>query len=258
MPEGLGIDLTQGLPANQKVIPPSYARKQMMLYLQPMMCKGLSRKFFSLITSIVFFIPSFSQTEKTITGTIRFDFMVPQPIANGAFKKSFTGILDLGTGVYMNIKQFSIGLNGRYKQFQVHANKINNTVTTMENIYNGGISLGYDYFRNETTLLTPGLNIGYNWIQFNHITCIASEPGQHNFNAVNLEPYFKINWMIDDGFGIGLMASYNLMAIEFNPDLVCLNEFKTYNEGDYKGLTQSFSFGFCAYWNWAERPKSEY
>jgi hypothetical protein len=199
-----------------------------------------------------------AQEEKTTKGTLRFDFMVPQPISNGAFKKSFTGILDIGTGVYLNVKSVVLGVNGRYKQFQVPANKINNTITTMQSVYNGGISLGWDHFRSEKTLFTPGLNIGYNWMQFSRITCQTETPGQKNYTGVNLEPFFKIDWMIDDGFGIGVMASYNVLNWEFNPDAVCLNEFKTFYDKDYHGLTQSFSFGFCAYYDWSKRPKSEY
>jgi hypothetical protein len=200
---------------------------------------------------------SFAQDDD-VHGSMRFEFMVPQPLSNGAFKKSFTGILDLGTGVYLNVKSLVLGVNGRYKQFQVPPNKINNTVTTMQSVYNAGVSVGYDHFRTEKTMFTPGLNIGYNWMQFSRITCQTAQPGQTSFNAVNLEPYFKIDWMIDEGFGIGVMLSYNILSWQFNPDDVCLNEFKTYYEKDYQGLMQSFSFGFCAYWDWSKRPKSEY
>jgi hypothetical protein len=214
---------------------------------------------FLLLSAFVFSaFSSFSQADDKVHGSLRFDFMVPQPISNGAFKKSFTGILDIGTGVYFNVKSLALGVNGRYKQFQVPANKINNTITTMQSVYNGGISLGFDYFKSDNTLLTPGLNIGYNWIQFSRITCQNHDPVQRNYTGVNLEPYFKIDWMIDEGFGIGIMASYNILTWQFNPDDVCLNEFKTYNEKDYQGLTQSFSFGFCAYWDWSKRPQSEY
>jgi hypothetical protein len=214
----------------------------------------------SLITFLlaVYSVVSFSQTDEKNHGSLRFDFMVPQPLANGAFKKSFTGIMDIGTGVYWDLKSFVLGINGRYKQFQVPANKINNTITTMQSVYNTGISLGYDHFKSEKTLFTPGLNVGYNWMQFSRITCQSEEPKAHDFTGINLEPFFKIDWMIDDGFGIGVMASYNILTWEFNPDDVCLNEFKTFYEKDYQGLTQSFSFGFCAYWDWSKRPKSEY
>lgn len=203
-------------------------------------------------------VSSFAQDKEKIQGTIRFDFMVPQPLTNTAFKKSFTGIMDVGTGVYLTTKGFVFGILGRYKQFQVPANKINNTVTTMQNIFNAGISLGYDHFRSAKTLITPGLNIGYNWIKFNRISCLKQQPRQTEFTAVNFEPFIKVDWMIDDGFGIGIMFSYNVLTYEFNPDDVCMNEFKTYNDDEKKGLSQSFSFGFCAYWNWAKRSKSEY
>lgn len=201
---------------------------------------------------------SFSQKESAVKGSVRFDFMVPQPISNGAFKKSFTGIMDLGAGVYMNIGDLVLGVNGRYLQFQVPANKINNTVTDMMNVINPGLSIGYDHHRSEKTMITPGLNVGYNWISFSHISCLASHPMNTRFNAFNLEPFCKVDWMIGDGFGIGVMAAYNLMTYEFIPEDVCLDEFKTYSEKERSGLTQSFSFGFCAYWNWSDRPKADY
>src|ERR1043166_1565127 len=102
------------------------------------------RSIFLTLLIVLYSISSFSQTDEKNHGSLRFDFMVPQPLANGAFKKSFTGILDLGTGVYWNFKSFVLGVNGRYKQFQVPANKINNTITTMQSVYNAGLSLGYD------------------------------------------------------------------------------------------------------------------
>ena len=205
-------------------------------------------------------IYSFAQDQPDkAQGTIRFDFMVPRPTSNGAFKKSFTGIMDVGTGVYLTAKGgFVIGLMGRYKQFQVPSNKINNTVTTQQNLINSGLSLGFDYYKSAKTIITPGLNVGYNWIIFNRITLINDEPIISKFNAVNFEPFCKVDWMIDDGFGIGVMVSYNVMTYEFNPDNVGLNQFHTYSAHDYKGLSQSFSFGFCAYWNWAKRDKSAY
>src|SRR6266487_1334409 len=107
---------------------------------------GVNKK----IVTIFFLLGSFNsfaqdQPDKT-QGTIRFDFMVPQPTANPAFKKSFTGIMDIGTGVYVTFKGgVVIGAMGRYKQFQVPSNKINNTVTTQQNIISSGLSIGFDH-----------------------------------------------------------------------------------------------------------------
>src|ERR1051325_4476206 len=226
----------------------------MIVYLQGMSALTKGRIFLLALLLFPLFCPA--QDDDKAHGSIRFDFMVPQPTANGAFKKSFTGILDVGTGIYLTAKGFVAGLNGRYKQFQVPANKINNTVTTMQGVFNGGISLGYDHFRSEKTLITPGLNIGYNWIQYSRVTCLDNEPVQKKYNGVNFEPFIKVDWMIDDGFGIGVMASYNVLTYEFDPDKVCLNEFKTYSDHDKQGLSQSFSFGFCAYWDWSKRHRS--
>ena len=215
----------------------------------------------SCIGLLLLSLSAFAQNEGAdkAQGTIRFDFMVPQPVTNKAFKKSFTGIMDIGTGVYITTPGgFAIGLIGRYKQFQVPSNKINNTVTTQENIINSSLSLGYDYFKTAKTLITPGVNLGYNWIFFTKITLTYDEPIIDKFNAINIEPYCKIDWMIDDGFGIGIMVAYNIMNYEFNPDNVGLDEFHTYSDHDRVGLTQSFSFGFCAYWNWAKREKAAY
>lgn len=194
-----------------------------------------------------------------VEGTIRFDFMVPQPVSNPALKKSFTGIMDIGTGIYLTTPGgFVVGVMGRYKQFQVPSNKINNTVTTQMNVVSSGLSLGFDYFKSKKTLITPGLNIGYNWIFFNQITTSTDSGIVSKFNAVNVEPFCKVDWMIGDGFGIGVVVAYNIMTYEFDPHSVGLDQYKTYSEYDKKGLAQSFSFGFCAYWNWAKREKAAY
>ncbi|MCC7302005.1 MAG: hypothetical protein IT233_05135 [Bacteroidia bacterium] len=190
-----------------------------------------------------------------IRWTTRLDFMVPQPVANKAFKLSFTGIFDLGFSVNRRIgKMLNLGVAYRFKQFQVRGNKIPD-VDMLQHTHNALLRFSFDKPVGKNALLTPALNTGYNWLDYSKIPCVNGNPFDKNVEAINLEPNVSYVWMIDEGFGMGLMVNYNLLTYEFNPDGVCLNEHKSYSEKEKTGLTSSFSFGFSVFIDFAHRAE---
>lgn len=210
-----------------------------------------------ILITFLFSLPANSQDIEKPNWTIRMDFQVPQPLKNKAFKTSFTGIMDLGAAFCFGYKGVFLGPFYRYKQFQVQANKIKN-ITTMQLVHNAGLKIGYDNWLNDKTNFSTSVNIGYNQVQYNRVICAATDSTPQQFTGVNLEPNLNMHFMIDEGFGIGLMLSYNVFTYVFDPEPICLDQYHTYNDSDKQGLTQSFSFGFCVYYDLARKAPADY
>jgi hypothetical protein len=218
------------------------------------------KKFKACLLVMLFLIVSlfsFSQEKKKPKGSIRFDFTVPQAVSNKAFRKSFTGVYDLSFSGNVGFGNFFVGGMYRMTQFQVPANKIAG-ISTLQNIINGAVKTGYDVMLGDRSILTFSLAGGYNWIYYTRVTCLQDTATGTRATAINLMPSVNINFLIDEGFGIGGGISYNILAYEFNPEYVCFQEFKPYRDGDEKGLTGTISFGFSAYYVLGKRAKKEY
>jgi len=195
--------------------------------------------------------------QEGLRGLVKLDFQVPQPTSNKAFKESFTGIMDLSGSLCLSIRGFNFGGFYRYKQFQVQANKIAN-ITTVQMVNGAGLRLGYDHWISDKSIFSSSINIGYNWISYNRVSCQGHAPAPFKETGISLEPNANIYFLIDDGFGIGLMASYHVLTYAFDPAPICLDQFHTYNDSDKQGLTQGFSFGFCVYYDLAREASSDY
>jgi hypothetical protein len=220
----------------------------------------LNRKHFisAILVLLNFFGYSQDAAPDDTKGTIRFTFMVPQPTGNKGFKKSFTGIADCGLEINYNIKNFVLGAYGRYRFFQARGSRANKLITTNQVSVGGGLTLGFDYRKSKNTIITPYINVGYNFIEYTRVSYLNNPPINTSASGINIEPGFRINWLIEDGFGIGVCASYNLLTYQFNPYDVSLNEYYSYDAKDTEGITQFFSFGFCAFWDWSKRASSDY
>ncbi len=187
--------------------------------------------------------------------TTRLDFMVPQPISNKAFKLSFTGIFDAGLSVNYRIgNMFNLGVAYRYKQFQVRANKIPD-VDMLQHTHNPLLRLSFDKKSGKNGILTPAINVGYNFITYSGTPCSTSVATGKEVTGINLEPNISYVWLIDEGFGMGLMLNYNILTHEFNPDAVCLSEHKSYSDTEKTGLSSSFSFGFSVFIDFAHQAE---
>lgn len=189
--------------------------------------------------------------------TTRLDLMVPQPLANKAFKVSFTGILDVGLSINRRIgNKFNLGVSYRYKQFQVRTNKIPDLqILPIFHGHNGNLRFSMDLKNGKSGLITPGLNVGYNLINYSHLPCVSLMPTHEEVTGFNLEPNLAYVWLIDEGFGMGLMLSYNLLTYEFDPEGICLTEYKDYSDKQKTGLTQSFSIGFSVFIDFAHQAE---
>ncbi len=203
---------------------------------------------------LIFYQLSSQEADKT-KWTMRLDMMVPQPVSNKAFQLSFTGICDVGASLNVRLgKLFNVGAQYRYKQFQVRGNKIAD-VYTLQHTHNACAKFSLDISTSKNTIFSPGIGLGYNWINYTYLPCSLLTPTGQYVTAINMEPQAAFVWMIDEGFGMGLMVNYNLLAYEFDPVSICLSEHKSYSAKEMSGLTGSFSFGFSVFIDFAHRPE---
>ena len=187
--------------------------------------------------------------------TLRVDFMVPQIATNKAFKLSFSGIFEVGGSVNYRVGKFNFGPLYRYIQFQVRADKIPN-IQTILNVHSAGLKLNADIPYGKSFLLMPGLNTEWNFLNYTHLPCSLKTASEKKSSAFNLEPNMSVVFLFDEGFGIGLQANYNILTYNFNPDNICLDEYKSYSNKEKTGLTGLFGFGFVVYWDLRKRGEA--
>jgi hypothetical protein len=207
-----------------------------------------------LIIGVLFCLHGFAQKTET-KATFRLDLMVPQPVANKALKLSFTGIFDFGGSLSYGFNGFNIGAFYRYKQYQVRANKIPD-VGTLLHFHNTGLKLSYDKPLNKYFMISPGLNVGYNFINYTELACSTSVATGVKDQAINFEPFFAAYFMIDEGWGVGLQVAYNVTTYEFDPYAVCLGEHKSYSDNERTGLMHNYSLGFSVWYDLARKGDS--
>lgn len=170
---------------------------------------------------------------------------VPHAQGNVAFKRSFTGIYDVGSSFNVRLfSGFSLGISGRFNQFKTPDNKIPG-LNTYGQIIGGGARMSYYHFLKETTALYGGVNAGYSHINFTGVSCLNNtEPEATDFNSVYIEPELGILFFVEGDFAIGLHSSYPLYNYEFDPYDICLNQHKAYLDSDREGNLRHLNLGF--------------
>lgn len=207
---------------------------------------------------LLFLIPAlaFAQPDdkRKVKGSIRADVQIPNPLGNGAFRKSFVGVMGSALGANINFGQISLGAYGKYYQYKISPKKIPAAdLSTIQMVYGFGGSLGFDRFKSDRLIVSGGVTLGYNYIDYAYISCKKALPNDIVFNAVDWGLFFKTSYLVSDGVALGFIVSVNAMNFEFKPEDICLQEYKLFDEGSKDGLTSSFSFGFSITYDWGLR-----
>jgi hypothetical protein len=190
--------------------------------------------------------------------SIRGNGLIPHPISNGAFRRSFNGIYDATLSVNLELyKGFNIGLMGKNSGFQTPPNKIA-SLNTKEQYNVGGLRLGYDYFINKTVVFASGINFGQCYIHAYDIIPVTSAANvQPNSQGTYMEPEIAISFFTETDFAIGFNLSYEIINTSFNPYALALEQHNiTFSQGDLTGTTQNLSFGFhFVYTFWKKKKR---
>jgi hypothetical protein len=189
--------------------------------------------------------------------TIRGNGLVPHPVSNGAFRRSFNGIYDATFSVNVDVyKGINLGVMYQNSGFETPPNKIPQLNTKQQ--YNiGGVRLGYDYFILKSAVFSAAVNAGECYIKsYDIIPLKSTYPIRQNDKGVYVEPEVSISFYTDDNFGIGFNLSYEFIGNEFNPYALALDQHSiSYSESDLHGYTQNLSFGFHFVYSFWKKKK---
>jgi hypothetical protein len=189
--------------------------------------------------------------------SIRGNGLIPLPISNSAFRRSFNGIYDATFSVNLELyKGLNIGVMYKNSGFETPPDKIPQLNTKQQ--YNvGGGRLGYDYFITKISVFSAAINAGECYITSSDIIPLKSTSVQPNSQGFYMEPEVSISFYTEDNFAIGFNLSYEIIAVQFDPYKLALDQHGiAYTSSDLKGNTQNLSMGFhFVYAFWAKKKK---
>ncbi|MFI5151612.1 MAG: hypothetical protein ACHQRM_17945, partial [Bacteroidia bacterium] len=190
--------------------------------------------------------------------SVRGEGLIPHPISNGAFRRSFNGVYDATLSVNFEIyKGFNVGLMGKNSGFQTPPNKIAR-LNTKEQYNAGGIRFSYDYFITKMAVFSSAFNFGQCYIHAYDIIPVTSAANVNPYSQGSyFEPELAVSFLTETDFSIGFNLSYELINTTFNPYALALEQHNiTYSQGDLTGSTSNLSFGFhFVYYFWKKKKK---
>ena len=187
--------------------------------------------------------------------SIRASGTVPHPLSNKAFRRSFTGIYDVGASVnFQVIKGFVAGLAYEHNLWKTPDNKIPG-LNTYSQSHNGGIRVGYDRAIGETAVAYFGVSalIGrVNYYGISYRPDSTHVPLQTKYTYRSIVPDLGVFFYTEGNFAIGVHASVVFTNFQFDPDKLYLDQHKAYIASDYDGNVSHLNVGFCvvySFWN---------
>jgi hypothetical protein len=213
---------------------------------------NMLRRILLLVTSLSFSgLLSAQNNGKTIPFRMsaRLNITVPHSFSNKAFRHSFTGIYDIATNCNFQVFHgFQIGLQYHHNLWKTPDNKIPG-LNVYAQSHHGGIRVGYDFVRSETSTAYVGLTAEEGIV---HFTNLSYSGVPENEKPKTIHPLADV--MFDTGiffytegnFAIGLNVSATFTNYPFNPFSIYLNQHnpRPYTDSDLSGNWGYFNFGF--------------
>lgn len=194
--------------------------------------------------------------------SIRLNTNVPHALGNKAFRNSFTGIYDVAANCnYQIFHGFVIGMQYHHNLWKTPDNKIPG-INTYAQTHHGGIRVGYDFVRSETStayiaLIAEQGIIKYNGLSIDAGTDVSELKTLHSYHAINVDA--GIFFYTEGNFAIGLNAATAFTNYQFDPFSIFLNQHNPnpYRAEDLQGKWNYFTFGFnLVYSFWKSKGKT--
>ena len=170
---------------------------------------------------------------------------VPHPVTNKAFRRSFTGIYDIGLAFKVRLfSGFSAGIQGKHVLWRTPDNKIPG-LDTYGQFNGGGLCLTYDYPLGEVTVLYASVIAGtaqmhYYGLSYDSMPDNFQTKYRINYGELEFGAYFYT----EGSFAIGLQTSMVFTNYGFDPYRLSLDEHKAYVASDLEGSVIQFNLGF--------------
>jgi hypothetical protein len=177
--------------------------------------------------------------------SVRVNTLIPHPVSNGAFRRSFNGVYDLTGSVNLEVFQgFNVGVMYKNALFITPANKIPG-LNTKEQYNAAGLRLGYDYYVTRIAVFSGCLNVGQCYMKSEDVIVLQPSPYIQQYDqGFYIEPEVALSFYTEDNFAIGFNVSYEIITNQFNPYALALEQHNSYSASDLNGYTQNFSIGF--------------
>ena len=213
----------------------------------PVALKALLRCITLIFLFAVAVFPALGQKEKDSRITLRATCTVPHPVANGAYKKSLTGIYDANFSV--SARPFStlhVGMVYKNGLMKTAANKIAEVNTALQ-VNSFGGRIGYDHYLSNNIFFAPAINAGRTYGKFTGVICVQPQEVNKHFSAMYIEPELNMFFIVDPNFAIGVNLSTTYIDHTFDPYAVCFNQYKGYTANERRGSTVMVNLGFGFY-----------
>jgi hypothetical protein len=181
--------------------------------------------------------------------SLRLNTTVPHGLSNKAFRNSFTGIYDVSVNWnYQVFHGFQVGIQYHHNLWKTPDNKIPG-LNVYGQTHMGGLRVGYDIVRSQTSTAYVGLTaeqgvIMYNGLTFSGIPANATPQRTHHLRDIQGDA--GIFFYTEGNFAIGLNASVTFTNYRFDPFPIYLNvqNPNPYLASDMTGKWSYFTFGF--------------
>lgn len=186
----------------------------------------------------------------------RVSIIVPHPLGNEAFKKSFVGIYELNGGINLMLyKGLFVGADYKNALLKITENKIPDYNASMS-INSVAGKIGSDFYvgYKNNMIFSAALSLGQNYTKYSSfISKIPNkQPSINGFKSSYIEPEIDMYFLIEANFGIGVTVAYSVIKRNFDPYELCLNEWSQFPK-DNTGSTQYLSFGFGFYYGLSKK-----
>jgi hypothetical protein len=179
---------------------------------------------------------------------IRIEGGVPHPVANRAFRKSFSGVYELGASYSIEIlRGFTAGLAYKSILWKTPDNKIPGVNVYGQN-HNFGFRISFDRRVSRNVFLYGAFTASRSLMRYTGVICRtspANDPAtltnEYQYNI--FEPQFGCYFFTEGNFAIGLQTGIGFTNYEFDPYRICLNQYRQYTPDDRKGNIAVFSIG---------------
>ncbi|CAN5186825.1 hypothetical protein BH09BAC5_BH09BAC5_17560 [soil metagenome] len=174
---------------------------------------------------------------------------VPHAFSNKAFRHSFTGIYDIVANCNFQVFHgFQIGIGYHHNLWKTPDNKIPG-LNTYAQSHLGGIRIGYDFVRSETSTAYVAVSGEKGIVHFTGLSYSgvpANEQPKKIYDVSDLQVETGIFFYTEGNFAIGMNVSATFTEYQFNPFTIYLNQHnpRPYLPEEYSSNWGYFNFGF--------------
>lgn len=203
---------------------------------------------------------AFAQYDAVYRMDTRINGLVPHPVTNKAFRKTFVGVYAVSGSQNIQLFQnFYAGISGSNSIYKIPTNKIVDVkgyrLSDIFQLNSFGLNIGYDYYFSEKKFLSTSISVGQAFGKFTAVEMTIPVPINTQFSSGYVQLSENINFIIEDHMGLGFVLSYTMLNYSFNPYDIALNQFKGYSSGDLEGAIGHFELGFNMYFGYVKKKK---